>query len=147
MDWKTILAPIDFSEPSRHGVHVARDLARQTGARLVVLHVVVDVLPALLPDVAGFRYDEIVSALAQRTAASLPEFFPESEREGLDVSFRVEFGVPHNEIIRAAEELPADVIVIATHGRSGAMHLLIGSVTEKVVRRAPCPVLVAPRPR
>jgi nucleotide-binding universal stress UspA family protein len=143
MNWRTILAPSDFSEHSRRGLGLARDVARQAGAKLVVLHVVADALPALLPDVAGFRYDEIAESMAERAAANLPEFFPEAERLGVEVDFRIEFGVPHAEIVRVAEEIEADLVVIATHGRSGAMHLLIGSVAEKVIRRCPCPVLVA----
>ena len=143
MNWKTILVPTDFSEHSRAGLLLARDIAREQGARLVVLHVVVDALPALLPDVAGFRYDEIVEQLAARARESLPGFFPDAERAGLEVEFRVAYGVPHVEICREAAEIPADLVVIATHGRSAALHLLIGSVSEKVVHRAACPVLVA----
>jgi len=143
MDWKVVLAPTDFSDHSRRGLLLARDVARECGARLVVLHVVVDALPALLPDVAGFQYDEISEALQRRAEETLPEFFPESERAGVEVEFRIEFGVPHDEIVRVADELPADLVVIATHGRTGAAHLLIGSVTEKVVRRCRCPVLVS----
>ena len=143
MNWKTLLVPTDFSEHSKRGLSLARDVARACGARLVVLHVVVDALPALLPDVAGFRYDEIAESLADRARESLPEFFPEAERAGLEVEFRIEFGVPHVEIARVAEECGADLVVIATHGRTGAMHLLIGSVAEKVLRHSSCPVLVS----
>ncbi len=142
MDWKIVLAPTDFSEQSRNGLMLARDVARDCGGKLVVLHVVVDAVPALLPDVAGFRYDEIAESLARRAEESFPEFFPEHERAGLDVSFRIEFGVPHDEIVRVATELPAGLVCIATHGRTGAAHLLIGSVAEKVIRGCPCPVLV-----
>ncbi len=140
--WKTILCPTDFSEYSRIGIDEGARLARECGARLVVLHVVVDAPPALLPDVAGFRYDEIIEDLRERAAASLPEFIEGELVSGLDVEYRTEFGVPHAEIVRVAEELPAELIVVPTHGRTGAMHLLIGSVAEKVIRRAPCPVLV-----
>ncbi|NJN64912.1 MAG: universal stress protein [Acidobacteria bacterium] len=142
MNWKTVLAPTDFSEHSRRGLWLARDIAREQSARLVVLHVVVDAVPALLPDVAGFRYDEIAESLAKRAQDMLPEFFPDSERAGVDVTFRLEFGVPHDEIVRVATEVPADLVCIATHGRTGAAHLLIGSVAEKVIRGCPCPVLV-----
>ncbi len=146
MDWKTILVPTDFSKHSRAALALARDLAREQGARLVVLHVVADALPALLPDVVGFRYDEIVDALGRRAMESLPEFFPEAERQGVSVEFRVAFGPPQLEITRVAAELRADLIVIATHGRSAALHLLIGSVAEKVIRSACCPVLVTRKP-
>lgn len=143
MDLRTVLAPTDFSEQSREGLALARDVALRYGARLVVLHVVDDALPALLPDVAGFRYDDLSHTLAERAEASLPEFFPAPEGDAIDIDYRVEFGVPHAEIVRVAEELPADLIVIATHGRTGAMHLLIGSVAEKVIRGCSCPVLVS----
>lgn len=146
MHWKTILVPTDFSEHSRAALALASNLAREQGGRLVVLHVVADAAPALLPDVAGFRYDEIIEALGRRAMESLPEFFPEPERQGLEVEFRVGFGAPHAEIARVAAELPADLIVIATHGRSAALHLLIGSVAERVVRSACCPVLVTRKP-
>ena len=82
MKWKTILAPTDFSEASRAGLLLARDIAREGGGRLVVLHVVVDALPALLPDVAGFRYDEIVDALAERAKENLPNFLGPADRAG-----------------------------------------------------------------
>lgn len=147
MNWKTILVPTDFSESSRAGLRLAAALGREHGARLVVLHVVVDALPALLPDVAGFRYDEIAGELGRRAEEQLPGFFAPADRAGLDVTFRVAFGVPHAEICRLAAELPADLIVIAPHGRGAALHLLLGSVTEKVVHRAGCPVLVARPPR
>jgi nucleotide-binding universal stress UspA family protein len=144
MAFRTILVPTDFSEQSRAGLRLARDMVREQGSgRIIVLHVVVDALPALLPDVAGFRYDEIADELGRRAAEQLPLFFAPEERRDVEVEFRVAFGVPHAEICRTASELPADLVVIATHGRSAALHLLLGSVTDKVVRRACCPVLVA----
>ena len=140
--WRTILAPTDFSDHARRGLRAACELAREHKAELLVLHVVVDAPPALLPDVAGFRYDELVEEQRTRAAERLPELLSAEETAGLDVSFRTEFGVPHQEIVRIAGELPADLIVMPTHGRTGAMHILIGSVAEKVIRRAACPVLV-----
>ncbi len=141
-DWKTILCPTDFSDYSRIGLETARELARENGARLVLLHVVVDAPPALLPDVAGFRYDEIVESLRERAESSLPEFFPLDPEDGLNVEYRTEFGVPQAEIVRVAAEIGASLIVMPTHGRTGAMHLMIGSVAEKVIRKAHCAVLV-----
>ncbi|MDQ7006936.1 MAG: universal stress protein [Acidobacteriota bacterium] len=141
-EWKTILFPTDFSDHSRRGLQVACDLARRHRARLVLLHVVVDAPPALLPDVAGFRYDEMVEALRARAAESLPALLGEDEGRDVDLRCRTEFGIPHAEIVRVAADEGVDLIVMPTHGRTGAMHLLIGSVTEKVVRHAHCPVLV-----
>ncbi len=141
-DWKTILFPTDFSEHSQRGLKVACALARERGARLVLLHVVVDAPPALLPDVAGFRYDEMVEALRERSAESLPKLLDEDAARGLELTCRTEFGIPHAEIVRVAAEEGVDLIVMPTHGRTGAMHLLIGSVTEKVIRHATCPILV-----
>lgn len=140
--WSKILAPTDFSPHSHRALHAARDLAADHGAELIVLHVVVDALPALLPDVAGFRYDEISESLADRALEMLPEFFPQGERGDLSVDFRIAFGVPDDEIVRCAESCDVDLVVVGTHGRTGTAHLLIGSVAEKVVRQASCPVLV-----
>lgn len=60
---------------------------------------------------------------------------------GVHVETRIVTGIPYEDIVRVGTELPADLIIMGTHGRSGVSHLLLGSVAEKVVRRAPCPVL------
>ncbi|RMG47540.1 MAG: universal stress protein [Acidobacteria bacterium] len=141
--WRTILVPVDFSEHSRHGLETARDIARETGGRLVLVHVVPDLLPTFVPDIAGFSDGELLHAAVERARRELEGFAPPG---GLDapggVERRVEAGTVHAEIVRVAGEVGADLIVIATHGRTGARHLLLGSVAERVVRTAPCPVLV-----
>ncbi len=142
MKWQEIIAPVDFSEMSRKSAQMARNLARADGARLVLLNVLAESPPPLLPDVAGFHYGDLVEALQRRAETELKEFFPEEEREGVEVDFEVAIGAPHHEIVRVAEEREAGLIVLGTHGRTGALHLLLGSVAEKVVRLASCPVLV-----
>lgn len=139
---ETILAPTDFSEMSRASAREALELARASGARLVLLHVLADAPPPLLPDVAGFHYADLVDNLQRRAEEELPEFLSGERTEGVEIDYQVAVGSPHQEIVRVADEIGADLIVLATHGRTGALHLLLGSVAERVVRHAGCDVLI-----
>ncbi|MFI5338925.1 MAG: universal stress protein [Candidatus Methylomirabilales bacterium] len=140
---KQILAPTDFSEDSNHAIRYAAGLARQFGAKLVLLHVVSDdemesiskahVPPHPVDKVYEDLTQEIHEQYVQRVA---PEVW-----KGLEIDILVLPGDPILEIVQAAQRRGVDLIVMATHGRTGLSHALIGSVTEKVVRKAPCPVL------
>lgn len=143
MSIRTILYPTDFSDCSRHAFRIAGMLAREQGARLIVLHV----KPTLGPLVA---YGE-----------ALTELEPEGSRERLlevlhrfrlsdpkvQVEHRLVEGQGAEEILRQAEEIGADLIVMGTHGRSGLGRLLMGSVAGEVVRNARCPVITVKIPR
>ncbi len=143
---KKILVTTDFSESSIHAIDCAVALALDKGAELYVLHVVEKFMdyPLLYSDVVPFRvpardaYREIEDRTKERIASSLGEH----DARGLEARALVTTGSPHVEIIRAAEREEIDLIVIATHGRSGITHAILGSTAEKVVRRSPCPVLV-----
>jgi nucleotide-binding universal stress UspA family protein len=136
----TILHPTDFSDRSTHALHLACALARDYGARLIILHV------ATTPTIA---YGEGV-------VPPDPETLFEAERELLErltvpdpavaVERRFEEGDPIADILRVAQESHADLIVMGTHGRTGLSRLLMGSVAEQVVRRASCPVLTVTHP-
>jgi len=136
----TILHPTDFSDRSRHALHLACALARDYEARLVVLHAV---------PVSVFAYGEGV-------VPPEPELLVAEAREQLDrlvipdrdlpAERVVEEGDPAAVIVHAARELPADLIVLGTHGRTGLGRLLMGSVAEQAVRRAACPVLTVTTP-
>jgi universal stress protein A len=135
---KTILFPTDFSETTDAGLKYATSFARDTGARLVIVHVHAPVayggeLGYVVPDT-----DE--TALRKQLEAVVPAD-PAIEHE-----HRLLHGDPASEIVRLAEEEHADLIVMGTHGRTGLMRLLMGSVAEAVVRRAPCPVLTIRQP-
>lgn len=134
---KTILLPTDGSECSGKALAYALSFARQYGARVVILHVIemeplVGAEPHLL-HLSGFL-EEKGRRILGKAAASAKE-------AGVDVETRLVIGIPFDDILRLSGELPADLIIIGTHGRTGLPHALMGSVAEKIVRLAPCPVL------
>ena len=139
-----ILCPVDLSDCSRHGFDHAAAIARWYGASITVLHVF-EMLP-----VAAYA-TRTGSPGAGPTAPECPEALVELERmaateihDGLSVAIRTAEGHVHTEVLRAAMEMKADLLVIGTHGRSGFQRLILGSVAEKVLRQAPCPVLSVP---
>ncbi len=133
---RTILHPTDFSEPAQHAFAAACALARDHGSRLVVLYVRAPTVVAygemgpIVPDPVWTPAD-VKAALSE---LHLPD-------PGVEVEYRVAEGDPAAEIIRLASEVKANLIVMSTHGRTGLGRLLMGSVAEVVLRRAPCPVL------
>ena len=137
---RRILCPIDLSETSKPAFEYAVALAAQLGAELELLHVYQ--LPAYaLPEggleiLAGLEA-EIENQLQQQ----LDAFAKHSTEPSVKITTVLGTGVPYVEIIRAAKQRKADLIVIGTHGRTGLAHLLIGSVAERVVRTSEVPVL------
>jgi nucleotide-binding universal stress UspA family protein len=129
---RTILQPTDFSKHSTYAFQLACALARDRGARLIVLHVIP--VPTLQEKFA-YR-EEVEEALAGIRA---PDPQVRLER-------RLEVGDPAARILEAAQAIPCDLIVVGTHGRTGLGRALLGSVAEQVVRRAPCPVLTVKTP-
>jgi len=136
---RTILHPTDFSEPSDYALRLAVALARDHGARLVLLHVAA-------PPPAFYSEAILIPA---------PPDPHEEERQRLDrlavpgevpTERRVVEGSPAEEVLRSAEDLGVDLIVMGTHGRTGLARLLMGSVAELVVRKAACPVLTVKTP-
>jgi nucleotide-binding universal stress UspA family protein len=137
---KKILVPLDFSDCSKSALRYAIPLAREHGAALTLLYVVP-------PVYASGEYGGIDCAQFQadmRTGArrELDKVLEEDVFGAVPADAVVRSGVPATEVVAAARALPADLIVIGTHGRTGLKHVVLGSVTEHVVRRAPCPVLV-----
>jgi nucleotide-binding universal stress UspA family protein len=136
---RLILHPTDFSDASEAALRVARSLARDLGARLLILHVMpseIVVSEAVIP----------VDPATCRTAL-------EAKRERLDgpdlkhpVEVRLGQGTPADESVRVAQEVRCDLIVMGTHGRTGLGRLLLGSVAESVLQRADCPVIVVKGP-
>lgn len=137
---RTILHPTDFSEPSRAAWQVACALAQTYKARLVALHVVMPVTMA---------YGEVITteAVEQQVASARQALEQwQATESGLNVERLLETGDPVEGILRVANQLPADLVVLGSHGRTGLARLLLGSVAEQVVRKASCPVLVVKRP-
>jgi nucleotide-binding universal stress UspA family protein len=142
--FRRILVPHDFSDAAAHAFRVAIQLARAHRGRLTVLHVVTPYQPVTqLPEVTGWISDaEIVAG----TKRSLDELVRRELRgRGAPAArFDVQLGDPATRIVAAARN--ADLVVMATEGRTGLSHLLIGSVAEKVVRHSPVPVLTVRPP-
>jgi nucleotide-binding universal stress UspA family protein len=143
MNVKRILCPLDFSDASTHALEQAARLARWYGAGLTVLHVRPTVVPH--PDISpeGHMAPWLVAeleTLRHRVTAACAD----AVAAGVPVDAMASAGDPVHEILRHADTLAADLIVLGTHGLSGFRHLVLGSVTEKVLRRATCPVLTVP---
>lgn len=138
---RLVLAPTDFSEVSVETVARARELAEHFGAELIVLHVIPPI-PTLPSDPHyNFEVPAYQEALRENARRQIEEATPDRSTSGVTSRNMVTYGDPAKEIVRVAEEESVDLIVIATHGLTGWQHLVFGSVAEKVVRTANCPVL------
>ena len=142
---KTVLVAVDFSDTSADAVRYAQELSRLFDARVHLLHVVPD--PLRQPwavEAPGLDYP----ALSQQWHAEAEEGLQAIRSEaGLDATrtvVAVATGMAHTAIIEYAREHAVDLIVMGTHGHGPVVHLLLGSVAERVVRQATCPVLVVP---
>ena len=134
MEIRQILAPTDFSEFSKQAIESAFALAETFGAKLLLLHVVE--LPAY--PVEGFVPSTMGTTLIDDLQRQVSLEPPNAT---VEVSRQVVVGIPYRKIIEVAEAAKADLIVMSTHGRTGLSHLVMGSVAERVVRTASCPVL------
>ncbi len=143
---KNILLPTDFSKESNVAMPFALDFARRFGASLHLLHVVEDyVALGLTAEVYAAMPPGFLEEREREAMDRLSTALSEADREKLDVRLAVATGSPFLEIVRYAEEHGIDLIVMGTHGRGAVAHALMGSVAEKVVRKAPCPVLAVRR--
>jgi nucleotide-binding universal stress UspA family protein len=141
MAFHRILCPVDFSAGSGEALRVAAELARERDAALVLVHVW---SPAQMTMGEGYLAPAVIQDMVDGETAQLAKSKTEAQQLGVkEVATRLLTGVPWDEIVSAARSDSAvDLIVIGTHGRTGLAHVLLGSVAEKVVRHAPCPVLV-----
>jgi universal stress protein A len=140
LPWRRVLVPIDFSKSSLRALRVAVPLARDCGARLFLLAVVVPpVYVAGMDSVAVAIPD---SALAEGYKDSLPKIARHFIPPSVKATTLVGRGRAVDVITRVAKEKEIDLIVLTTHGRTGIEHVLMGSTAERVVRHAPCPVYV-----
>ena len=141
MDLRHILAPTDFSEHADRAVTAAIELAQTFGAKLTVLHVVEP--PSYLVDSHAFAHQGplLLKAMEEQAKRELDELLSRLPGAQVEIARRVVVGVPYQRITESASAERADLIVMATHGRTGLRHLLLGSVAERVVRLASCPVL------
>jgi nucleotide-binding universal stress UspA family protein len=139
---QTILHPTDFSQSAANAFQFACMLARDYAARLVIVHVaqrpmtVLGGTEALPPFADEYGPKELEERLRRL----------ESPFASVRLERRLLTGDPVREILQVAQELPCDLIVMGTHGRTGLSRLLMGSVAEQVVRKAPCPVITVKTP-
>lgn len=140
--WRKICCAVDLSDPSRQAMEEAADLAGRLQGELTLVHVHV---PA--PPVAGdvlVSPDDASAAELREMEWALERWRDEAQRRsGVTVTTRILIGEPAAELVKFARESGCELIVVGTHGRAGLTRLVLGSVAERVVRRAPCPVLVA----
>jgi universal stress protein A len=141
-----ILAPTDFSELSIAALRYAFETARENSAEIIVYHAI-DVGGALQERRPGFApYRDMLENSRRVLDSFLAEHFADCI-DLVEVRQMVEIGAPYKNIVEKAAEEAVDMIVMSTHGRTGLDYFIRGSVAEKVVARAPCPVLVVPRRR
>jgi nucleotide-binding universal stress UspA family protein len=138
---RKILLPTDFSEPSRRAVEYAASLAKSLDASVHLIHVLEEPLMVGAARAAA-QTTEAREQRYQDGRATLIDVASTLHRPANVVSVEVRTGIAAEEIVRAAIDYGCDLIVMATHGRSGMKHLMMGSVAEKVIRTAPCPVMV-----
>ena len=142
MEIKNILVTTDLSETSTKAFEPARVLAEKFGAQLHAVYVEEDRLPPLVVEYTTVGLEEILQLQADQAQTRLRKFVDDQWGTDIDVNLAVLTGTAHAEIVRMAERCHADLIVMATHGRGFISHAILGSTTERVVRRAECPVFV-----
>ena len=141
---RKILVPVDFSEPSHAALSYAAELAKSFDAIVDVLHVweVPAFLPARGIALEGAADQSLMELVKTNSEGALEQFVADATKRGVRIhGARSELGTPSRTIVDLAREGGYDLVVIGTHGRTGLSHALIGSVAERVVRHAHCPVL------
>lgn len=137
---KRILVPTDFSDTSRKALRYALAFAAQFGAEILLLHVITP------PDAYGeygiVDLAGLVKSLEEASDTELARLAAAEVPPGVTARALTRSGSPAQQIIEAARDKAADLIILSTHGRTGLKHVLLGSIAESAVRRAPCPVLV-----
>ena len=137
-----ILHPSDFSPASRAAFARALDMAKGSAATLLVVHVRAPMTPLLGAYTSPRTFNEIDRSARVASQKQLDALVRRARKAGVRAQSQLLLGTaPHVEIVRAARSKRADLIVMGTHGRSGLARLFLGSVTERVVATAPCPVL------
>ncbi|MBI1248603.1 universal stress protein [bacterium] len=140
MNFQRILFPTDFSHCGDAALHLATALARDSGGKIIIVHV--EEPPT------AYGSGEMYYGMLDPSPDDLKEMLHEVKPDSPDVpvEYRLVTGDPSAAIVRLAEEEKADLIVLGTHGRTGLMHMLIGSTAESIVRHSKCPVLTFKQP-
>ncbi len=138
---KKILVPIDFSDYSKNALKYAVNFTMQFGAELILIYVVEPVIYPPDFSMGQIAIPTVDIEMDKRASEELEKLAKKDIPLSLKIRTLVKTGKPFIEIIETAEEENVDLIIIASHGHTGMEHILFGSTAEKVVRKAPCPVL------
>ena len=138
---RKVLVPTDFSESARHALTYGISFAREYEAELTLLHVVENLTVGYASDLFPVPMAEVFQEISGYAKVELAKLGAEVRKRDVAVAEQVVQGKPSAEIIRFARETEVDMIVLGTHGKGMLDQALFGSTTERVVRRAPCPVL------
>jgi nucleotide-binding universal stress UspA family protein len=145
IDVERILVPLDFSEAAAPILEWAAHLAEEHGSRVILLHAYH--LPVEFQQLEGaYLPDDFWAHVKRETESTLERYAEKLRERGLEVETLACEGYPATVIEEEAKEQHADLIVIGTRGHSGLKHLLLGSIAERVVQHAPCPVLTVKTP-
>jgi len=145
-DIQKILVPIDFSDYSKSALKYAVNFCKNCKADMFLIYVVEPVIYPPDFSMGQIAIPSVNSEWDERARQELDKLSKEEIPSSVTVKTIIKTGKPFLEIIETAGELDVDLIIIATHGRSGVEHILFGSTAEKVVRKAPCPVLTLREP-
>lgn len=139
---RRILHPSDFSSASRAAFTKALEMAQANRAELILAHVISPVVPTMNGEYISPRIiEDVMRATRADAERGLAALAKRAKRPGVRVSMRLAEGTPAGGIVKLARATRADLIVVGTHGRTGLAKLFLGSVAERVVGTAPCPVL------
>jgi len=146
MKIERILFPTDFSEGSSHALPYAADFARHYNAKLYILHVIYDIAKATESHIPHISTNELYKELNKWAMEEIETCCLEEIRGLPDVEKVVLKGIPYEEIIKFAAKEKIDIIVMGTYGKAGLERFIFGSTAERVVRKAPCPVMTVRMP-
>lgn len=142
IELKRVCVATDFSKPAQRAFQYGLVFAKQFGAELHLLHVIEDIIPTIPePGLAMLPTQEIMNSLRQASEEGMKKVVSAQDVSGVRIVQVVREGVPFRELGDYAKKESIDLVIVGTHGRSGLSHLLLGSVAERIVRSAPCPVL------
>lgn len=146
MDFKKILFPTDFSESSKFALPFAVSMATKFQAHLTLVHVIEPIVTPVDFAWGTYNYPDIEKQVNSYAEDSLKKIVDESVPGEIETDVVILYGKPWREVVTYAKENAMDLIVIPTHGLSGLSHAIYGSTAEKVIRKAPCPVLTIRHP-
>ena len=141
-----IVVPTDFSACSEDAWALARRIAGAVGSEIVLVHVFVEPPSYAEPSLSVNSAWQVIESARKWVEETLEKWADAAREKGISVRTLVRTGSPYQEIVDLATDERADLVAMGTHGRSGVSRLLLGSVADRVIRLAPCPVLTVRKP-